>query len=116
MDQKSDLLAYPPNMIKRWKYYFRQLLNACGVNDFRQTEICMAELLVLKPSAFDIEMAIEKLVRYKSSGVEQVPAELTQAGGRAVCSQIHTLFNCMWNKDDLPQEWKRVDQCTYLYK
>jgi hypothetical protein len=53
----------------------------------------MAELLVLKRSDFDMEKATEKLVRYKSSGVVQVPAELTQAAGMAVCSEIHTLIN-----------------------
>jgi hypothetical protein len=77
-------------------------LNVHRVNDFRQTEIHTAELLVLKHSAFDMQMAIEKLVRYKSSGVVQVAAELTQAAGRAVCSEIHTLTNYIWNKDDLP--------------
>jgi hypothetical protein len=93
------MLADP--LLNRWQYYLCQLLNVYGVNDFRQTEIHMAELLVLKPSASDMEMAREKLVRYKSSGVVPVPAELMQAAGRAVCSEIHIVINCFWNKDDL---------------
>jgi len=32
------------------------------------------------PSAFEFEMAIEKLID-KSSGTNQIPAELTKAGG-----------------------------------
>ena len=69
---------------------------------------------MLKYSAFDMEMAIEKCSRYKSSSVLQVPAELTQAAGTVVCSQIHKLINYIWNKDDLPQQWKRAVHCTYL--
>jgi hypothetical protein len=40
-------------------------LNVHGVNDFRQTEIHAAEPVVSEPSAFVVEMAIEKIKRYK---------------------------------------------------
>jgi hypothetical protein len=46
------------------------------VNDVRQTEIHTAEPLVPEPSAFEIEMAIEKLKRHKTPGINQIPAEL----------------------------------------
>jgi hypothetical protein len=39
-----------------------------------------AELLVPEPSSFEVEIAIEKLKRYKSLGTDQIPAELIQAG------------------------------------
>jgi hypothetical protein len=113
-DQKGDMLADPPSMLHRWKHYFGQLLNVRGVNDYRQAEIRSAELHVLKPSVFDIELATEKLARYKSSGVVPVPAELMQAAGRAVCSEIYELINCIWNMDDLSQQWKRVNHSTHL--
>ena len=29
-----------------------------------------------KPSAFKVEMAIEKLKRHKSTGIDEIPAEL----------------------------------------
>jgi hypothetical protein len=47
--------------LARWRNHFTQLLNAHGVNDMRQTEIHTAKLLVPKPSAFEVEMATEKL-------------------------------------------------------
>jgi hypothetical protein len=34
-----------------------------GVNDVRQTEIHTTEPLVPEPSAFEVEMVIEKLIR-----------------------------------------------------
>jgi hypothetical protein len=40
-----------------------------------------AKRLVTEPSVSDIEVAVRKLKRYKSPDVDQIPAELTQAGG-----------------------------------
>jgi hypothetical protein len=37
-----------------------------------------------EPSAFEDEMAIEKLKGHKSPGIEQIPAELIKAGGRSI--------------------------------
>jgi hypothetical protein len=59
--------------------YFSQLLNVHGDNDVRQAEIHTAEPLVPEPSAFEVEMAIENIKRYKSPGIEQIPAELIKA-------------------------------------
>ena len=42
-----------------------------------------------EPSAFEVELAIEKLKSYKSPHVDQVPAELINAGGRTIHSGIH---------------------------
>jgi len=52
------------------KNYFFQLLNVHGVNDVRHTEIPTAEPLVPEPSAFDFELAIEKIKRHKSPGID----------------------------------------------
>jgi hypothetical protein len=68
-------------------------LNVCGVNDVGQTEIHTAEPLVLEPSAFEFEMAIEKLKRYKSPGTDQIPTEMIKAGGRIIHSEILQLIN-----------------------
>jgi hypothetical protein len=46
-------------------------LNGHGVNDERQTEILTAEPLLPEPTAFEIEMAIEKLKRHKSPGTDK---------------------------------------------
>ena len=60
----------------RWKNYFSQPLNVQGVDDIKHTEIHTAEPLVPEPSAFEVELAIEKLKSHKSPGIDQIPAEL----------------------------------------
>ena len=49
-----------------WRNHFSQLLNVYVVNDVRQTEIHTVEPVVAEPSAFEVELAIEKLKSHKS--------------------------------------------------
>ena len=65
-----------------------------------------AEPLVPEPSAFEVEMAIEKLKNHKPTGIDQIPAELIKAGGRKNRGEIHKLIISIWNKEELPDEWK----------
>jgi hypothetical protein len=53
-------------------------------------EIHTAELLVPNPSTFEIEILVE----------------LIQAGGETLWSEIHKLINSVWNKEELPDQWK----------
>jgi hypothetical protein len=51
-------------------------------------------------------MAIDKLKRHKSLGVDQIPAELAKAEGRIIGNEIHKLINPIWNTNELPEWWK----------
>jgi hypothetical protein len=39
-------------------------------------------------------------------GIDKISAELIQAGGNTLCSEIHKLINSILNKEELPQQWK----------
>jgi hypothetical protein len=45
--------------------------------------------------------------RYKSPGTNHIPAELLQAGGNTLRSEIHKFINSTLNKKELPQKWKQ---------
>jgi hypothetical protein len=85
----GDLLADPHNILDMWNTYFSQLLNVRRASDVRQIEIHTAEPLVPDLSPFEVEVAIAKLKRYKLSGSDEIPAELIQAGGEILRSEIH---------------------------
>ena len=99
-------LQTPHSILANWRYYFSWLLNVHGVNDVRQTEIHTAEPLVREPSASEVGLAIEKLKSHKSPGIDQIPAELIKGGGKTICCEIHKLIISIWNKEELPEEWK----------
>ena len=65
-----------------------------------------ADPLVPEPSAFEFELAIDKLKSHRSLGIDQMPAELIKAGGRTICLEIHKLITSIWKKEQLSEEWK----------
>jgi hypothetical protein len=72
------------------------------VGGIRQTEIQTAQPFVPEPSISEVEVAIGKLKRCKSPGADQIPAELIQAGGETLHSEIPKLIKLIWNKEELP--------------
>jgi len=85
-----------------------QLLNVHGDNDVWQTQIHMAKPLAPKQSAFEFAIVTEKLKRHKSPGIDQIPAEFITSGSGKIHSEIYKLINSIWNKEELPVDWKEL--------
>jgi hypothetical protein len=100
------IVADSHNILNRWKNYLFQLLNIHRVSDVRQIEIHAAEPLVHEPSPFEVEKAIAKLKKYKLPGSDQILAELIQAVGETLQSEIHKLNDSIWSKEELPDQRK----------
>jgi hypothetical protein len=68
--------------------------------------------LGLEPSC--VEVAFERLERYKSPGIDQILAEIIQVGGNTLHSEVQKLTNCIWNREELPQHWKEsvIPECS----
>jgi hypothetical protein len=82
------------SILNRWKNIFNQALNVPMVHDVRHMDIYIytAEPLVPEPSLVEVKIAIGKLKWYKSTGTDQILAELINAGGETLCSEIHRLI------------------------
>ena len=64
-------MADSHSIMARWWNYFSQLLNVHEVKVVRQAEIHTVKTLVPERSAFEVELAIEKLKNHKSPGIDQ---------------------------------------------
>jgi hypothetical protein len=64
------------------------------------------DLLRDSNSHHEVEIAVAKLKKYKSPGSDQIAAELIQEGCGTLVSDIHRLINYIWNKKELPDQWK----------
>jgi hypothetical protein len=62
--------------------------------------------IIPDPSHVEVEIAIGRLKTYKSPGTDLILAELFKAGGEMLYSEIHRLICSIWNKEELPQQWK----------
>jgi hypothetical protein len=49
-----------------------------------------------------MEITIEKPKICEASCIDQILAELIQAGGNTLHSEIHKVINSIWNKEELP--------------
>ena len=80
--------------------------NATRLYIYLCVDVYTAEPDIPEPSLIEVELAIEKLKRHKATGVDHIPFELIQAGGGKLYEDIHKLIVLIWNKEELPQEWK----------
>jgi len=69
-------------------------LNVHGVNNVRQT----SEPLVPEPSLPQVQITTENLKRYKSSGIDQIPAQMEKTASNTLSSDIQKVINCIWNR------------------
>jgi hypothetical protein len=53
-------------------------------------------------------LLVAKLREYKLPRSDQFLAELVQAGGETLLSVFYKLINSIWNKAELPDQWKRL--------
>jgi hypothetical protein len=91
-------------------------VNIHGAGGVRQTEMHTAETFVPETSVSEVEAAIEKLKRYKSPSIDQMPAELIQARGEKLCSEIHRPTKFIWNKKRIASSVERVNCRSYSQK
>ena len=78
-DEKGDIVTDLLVILARWRNHFSQQLNIHGINGVRKTEILVH---TAEPIVPEFEMAIEKLRSHKSSGIDQIPAEMIEAGDK----------------------------------
>jgi hypothetical protein len=105
-DDKGNLVPDSHSILAWCRNYFSQLFNIHGVNYVRQREIHIAEPLIPGPSPSEVELAIGKLKSHKPPGNDQIPAELIKTGCTTIRCEIHKLIISVWNKEELPEEWK----------
>ena len=53
----------------------------------------------------EVEVAVQSLKKGKSAGVDNIPAELVQAGGEDVITVLTTICNKIWQTGEWPTPW-----------
>ena len=95
------------SILVRWTIYFIKLFNVHGFYDVTHIDVHTVEPLVPEPSAYELQLAIEKIECHTSLGINQIPSELFKAGGRTNRPDTCKLINSVWNKERWSDEWKQ---------
>ena len=53
----------------------------------------------------EVEVAVKSLKKGKSAGVDNIPAELVQAGGEDVITALTTICNKIWQRGEWTTPW-----------
>ena len=63
----------------------------------------------------EVEAAVQSLKKGKSAGVNNIPAELVQAGGEDVITALMTICNKIWQTGEWPTPWTQSLVIKHFY-
>ena len=64
----------------------------------------------------EVEAAVQSLKKGKSAGVDNIPAELVQAGGEDIITALTTICNKIWQTGEWPSPWTQSLVITFPKK
>ena len=67
------------------------------------------------PTVTETRKAIQYLSSGKATGTDAIPAEVYKASGLPMAEKLTELFQCMWRKEAIPQDFKDAS-IIHLYK
>ena len=107
-DRSGKCLTEEREILNRWTEYFSELHNhkANGypsVLDCPQTDTEVDYPIIRK----EVETAVQSLKKGKSSGIDNIQAELVQAGGEDVITALMTILNKIWQAREWPTLWTK---------
>ena len=105
-DPPGKCLTEEWEILNRWTEYCTELYNhkASGdpsILDCPQTDTKDDHPILCK----EAEAAVQSLKKGKSAGIDNIPAELVQAGGEDVITTLTTICNKIWQTGEWPTPW-----------
>ena len=99
-------LTEEKEILSRWTEYCSELYNyeSCGDNNVLDCSQPPEEDLqpILRE---EVEIAVASLKKGKSAGVDNIPAELVQAGGETMIEVLTEICNRIWRTGEWPTPW-----------
>ena len=107
-DKDGDQPTTTEEQLKRWAEQFRELLNRPSPETPPDIPPAETELPIScdKPTKVEIKKAIMTLRSGKAAGPGEIPAEAIKADMETVTNMLHSLFSKIWEKEEVPAQWK----------
>jgi len=115
-DENNIVITQTNQILNRWKDYFRAILNLDSnhriqpITSDNQTEVVIQPL-----SYIEVCLIINKLKSNKAGGTDNIIPELVKQGGRTLKQRLYKLILMIWEKEQLPNQWKEGIICP-MYK
>ena len=115
----NTLLTEKKIILERWAEHFNNILNRPALmNDeviARLPQVPTNHNLDALPTSDEVQRAINRMSSGKAPGSDSIPAEIYKAGGPTLVNQLTSLFQSMWDKEQLPQDFKDAT-IVHIYK
>ncbi|BHF58724.1 hypothetical protein SprV_0100167900 [Sparganum proliferum] len=112
-------LTEKTQILQRWAEHFRGVLNRpSAISDAAIERLPQVETNVdldLPPSLQETIRAVQQLSSGKAPGSDAIPAEVYKHGGPQLMDHLTALFQEMWRKGEVPQDFKDAT-IVHLYK
>ena len=108
-DKSGKNLTEEKEILSRWTEYCSELYNyeSCGDNTVLDCSKPPEEdLQPILPE--EVEIAVTSLKKGKSAGVDNIPAELVQAGGATMIDVLIAICNRIWRTGEWPNPWTQL--------
>ncbi|KAJ4437353.1 hypothetical protein ANN_17494 [Periplaneta americana] len=114
-DKDGNLVGETAGVLKRWTEHFSETMNP-DINteedtSSNETVYFGPEVQLKEPSKFEIFNVIKKMKNNRAPGEDLITAELIQKGGKRLWTYIYELILVIWNKEEIPDEWRTALIC-----
>ena len=105
-DRSGKCLTEERHILNRWTEYCFELYNYKANGDpsalnCPQTDTEDDHSILHR----EVEAAVQSLKKGKSAGVDNIPAEVVQAGGEDAFTALTTICNKIWQTGEWPSPW-----------
>ena len=105
-DKSGKCLTEEKEILSRWTEYCSELYNYESCGDNAVLDCSQPPEEVLQPILREeVEIAVASLKKGKSAGVDNIPAELVQAGGETMIDVLTEICNRIWRTGQWPTPW-----------
>ena len=102
-DKSGKCLTEEKEILSRWRGYCSELYNYESCRDNAVLDCSQSPEEDLQPILREeVEIAVASLKRGKSAGVDNIPAELVQAGGETMIDVLTEICNRIWKTGEWP--------------
>ena len=111
-DKSGQLLTSEDAKLERWRQHFEETLNQNKHSvplDVQEDE-CIPELVAISQEPInkeEIKAALKSMKSGKAPGRNSITAELLKADKDLAAEQMEELFKVIWEKEVIPDEWKK---------
>ena len=104
--KSGKCLTEEKEILSRWTEYCSELYNDESCGDNAELDCSQPPEEELQPILHEeAEIAVASLKKGKSAGVDNIPAELVQAGGETMIDVLTEICNRVWRTGEWPTPW-----------